>query len=244
MSKVTNRQLKILKAMMDQFLSKKRMLVSSSIIVKQYDVDACAATVRNDMVVLEDKGFIQKPHVSAGRLPSTIGIKYFLTHLLQENKLPIELKESIKAKISTADASVYHMLEIALSELAKLTREATFLYLENIHITKNLYKLYKYPELKEEGAVSSILQMLEDKKHIDTITKHANKGVFAIVGEDLEYDNLEVAAIVANRFEGPKKGKNGLIGVISSKRVNYPKIIPITRTISKALQNSLYRWHW
>jgi heat-inducible transcriptional repressor len=242
--RVTDRQLEILRAIMDQFLSKNKMLISSSVIVKEYDVDACAATVRNDMVVLEDKGFIKKPHISAGRLPSTAGIKYYLTHLLKEENIPLDKEEEIKAQVSTNDGSFYKMLNTAIEILSEETNEAAFLHLNDIRIQKNLYKLFKYEELSQNDTISSILQLLEDKKHLQKITKYVNDDVFAIVGEDLQYLKLNLAALVGVKFSGLQKDHEGLIGVIASKRLNYAKVIPLIRLIGNTMQKNIVKWRW
>ena len=98
--------------------------VSSGSITKGYGLDYSSATIRNDMAQLENIGFLDKPHTSAGRVPSAKGYRYYVNELLKEDNLSLEEIKYIKNK-----------LEIKVNEIEDLTKVATTTLSEITHYT-------------------------------------------------------------------------------------------------------------
>ena len=71
----------ILKLIVEQYLGD-GLPVSSKLIAENKALDVSSATVRNTMVQLEQQGFIRSPHTSAGRVPTTSGIRLFIDKML------------------------------------------------------------------------------------------------------------------------------------------------------------------
>ena len=64
------RQERILQAIIESFI-KTATPIGSRFIYEEYDFDVSPATIRNEMMALEDEGFISQPHTSAGRIPTS-----------------------------------------------------------------------------------------------------------------------------------------------------------------------------
>jgi heat-inducible transcriptional repressor len=60
--------------------------VPSDLIARKYEADLSPATVRNELVALEEAGLIAQPHTSAGRVPTDRGYRYFVELLMQEDR--------------------------------------------------------------------------------------------------------------------------------------------------------------
>ena len=58
--------------------------VSSKLIADTDQVDVSSATVRNIMAKLENRGFLSQPHTSAGRIPTDLGLRFYVNNLLEE----------------------------------------------------------------------------------------------------------------------------------------------------------------
>ncbi|MBL8132320.1 MAG: heat-inducible transcription repressor HrcA [Anaerolineae bacterium] len=58
--------------------------VSSKYLVDRFNLPFSSATIRNEMMRLEELGYIQQPHTSAGRVPTATGYRYFVMHLVPE----------------------------------------------------------------------------------------------------------------------------------------------------------------
>lgn len=94
MEQLTRRQL-ILKLIVEEFI-KTAHPVGSNTLIEQYNLNYSSATIRNEMFELEEEGYIEKPHTSAGRIPSAKGYRYYIEHLRDENNKA----DLIKAKIN------------------------------------------------------------------------------------------------------------------------------------------------
>ncbi|MDR1711129.1 MAG: heat-inducible transcriptional repressor HrcA [Propionibacteriaceae bacterium] len=75
-----DRKLAILRAIVTDYVSM-REPVGSKALVERYRLNVSPATVRNDMAVLEEEGYITQPHTSAGRIPTDKGYRLFVDRL-------------------------------------------------------------------------------------------------------------------------------------------------------------------
>jgi len=82
-----------------------------------------AATIRNVMADLTDAGLLHAPHVSAGRLPTELGLRLFVDGLMQVGELSGEERRAIESE--ARDEDVETVLEEAASRLSGLTRTAS-----------------------------------------------------------------------------------------------------------------------
>jgi heat-inducible transcriptional repressor len=75
-----DRKLAVLRAIVEDFVSTNEPVGSKSL-VDRHNLDVSPATIRNDMAVLEEQGFIVQPHTSAGRIPTDQGYRLFVDKL-------------------------------------------------------------------------------------------------------------------------------------------------------------------
>ena len=78
---LTSRQEKILKVIVEEFI-KSAEPVGSKLLVEKYGINYSSATIRNEMNYLETEGLLEKTHTSSGRVPSTLGYRYYVEHLM------------------------------------------------------------------------------------------------------------------------------------------------------------------
>src|ERR1700758_918620 len=71
------RKLAVLRAIVEDYVSTMEPVGSKSL-VDRHGLDVSPATIRNDMAVLEEQGFIAQPHTSAGRIPTDKGYRLFV----------------------------------------------------------------------------------------------------------------------------------------------------------------------
>ncbi len=90
------RKLKILEAIIDSYV-KHAEPVGSRTLSKSYDLGVSSATIRNEMSDLEDLGLLNKPHTSAGRVPSDKAYRYYVDYMLnRRNVLTAGQRRKIK----------------------------------------------------------------------------------------------------------------------------------------------------
>ena len=71
--------------------------VGSRTISRRYDLGVSPATIRNEMSDLEDMGYLEQPHTSAGRIPSDRGYRFYVDSLLEPTEISSEELRMIKA---------------------------------------------------------------------------------------------------------------------------------------------------
>ena len=116
-----DRKLAVLRAIVEDFVSTNEPVGSKSL-VDRHNLDVSPATIRNDMAVLEDQGFIVQPHTSAGRIPTEKGYRLFVDKL--SGIKPLSLAE--RRAIETFLAGAYDLDDVVMRTvrlLAQLTRQ-------------------------------------------------------------------------------------------------------------------------
>lgn len=118
-----NRKKRILQAVVDEYVNTAEP-VSSATLVKKYNLDYSSATVRNELAELETNGYLDKPHTSAGRVPSAKGYRFYVDELIKDDNISLEEIKYIQEK-----------LEIKVNEIQDLTKIATTTLSEITHYT-------------------------------------------------------------------------------------------------------------
>jgi len=116
-----DRKLAVLRAIVEDFVSTNEPVGSKSL-VDRHNLDVSPATIRNDMAVLEDQGFIVQPHTSAGRIPTEKGYRLFVDKL--SGIKPLSPAE--RRAIETFLAGAYDLDDVVTRTvrlLAQLTRQ-------------------------------------------------------------------------------------------------------------------------
>ena len=116
------RKKRILQAIIEEYINTAEP-VSSGNLVKM--LDCSSATIRNDMAELEKIGYIEKPHTSAGRVPSQKGYRYYVDELIHEDKLTKKEIELIRDRLETKVNSLEKLTKIATTTLSEITHYTT-----------------------------------------------------------------------------------------------------------------------
>lgn len=88
----------------------------SRFLSKQKGFDYSPATIRNVMGDLEEKGFVEQPHTSAGRIPTDKGYRYYVDQMIKCGTLSKKVKGQIETELQQVDPSNLHMLMEATSK--------------------------------------------------------------------------------------------------------------------------------
>lgn len=114
------RKMQILAAIVEAYIETGEPVGSKAIAAMLGD-SVSSATVRNEMAVLSELGLLEQPHTSAGRIPSHLGIRYYIDHLMQRQPLGEEEKSEIDALFNYSDPDPDRVLEGAAEMLARAT---------------------------------------------------------------------------------------------------------------------------
>lgn len=115
---LTPRARKILGAITQEYLATGEA-VGSRTVTRRYGVELSPATVRNVMSDLEELGLIRQPHASAGRVPTDLGLRFFVDSLLKVRQLSPREREELAAHYSFSSGEI----DTALREAGKVLSE-------------------------------------------------------------------------------------------------------------------------
>jgi len=119
---LNDREKTILRSIVQQFILTASP-VGSRNITKRFDVGVSPATVRNIMSDLEDSGFINHPHTSAGRIPTDKGYRYYVDALMEIQKLKSADKGIIDKSLDQNILETDEILKIASKLLSTITKQ-------------------------------------------------------------------------------------------------------------------------
>lgn len=117
---LTERQRLILTAIVDDYISSAEP-VGSRTISKRGDIGFSPATIRNEMSDLEELGYLEQPHTSAGRIPSQKGYRYYVDHLVRLDNLSDEEVKRLKSMFAEKITVMEQVVQHTSSVLAQLT---------------------------------------------------------------------------------------------------------------------------
>ncbi|MEP6632339.1 MAG: heat-inducible transcriptional repressor HrcA [Lapillicoccus sp.] len=115
------RRLAVLRAIVQDYVQTSEP-VGSRALVERHHLGVSAATVRNDMAVLEEEGLIHAPHTSAGRVPTDAGYRVFVDRLGSVKPMSVAEKSAIRTFLSGA-VDLDDVVDRTVRLLASLTRQ-------------------------------------------------------------------------------------------------------------------------
>lgn len=121
------RQHQILQAIIEDYVSL-REPVGSKALVERHQLGVSSATVRNEMMALEEQGLIQAPHSSAGRIPTAKGYRFFVDEIAKPRPLKPAEKNAIHRFLDSSD-SLDQVYEQTVRLLSQLTHQVAVLQL-------------------------------------------------------------------------------------------------------------------
>ena len=115
------RRLEVLRAIVQDYVSTNDP-VGSKALAERHDLGVSPATIRNDMAVLEEQGYITQPHTSAGRVPTDKGYRLFVDRLSAVKPLSMAERRAIERFLDGA-VDLHDVLSRSVRLLAQLTRQ-------------------------------------------------------------------------------------------------------------------------
>lgn len=117
MMELTERQKAVLMLVVRDYIETAQP-VGSQYLVKHHHLDMSSATIRNEMAVLTEMGYLRQPHTSAGRVPSEDGYRYFVRNMVHQADLPEMVQHTISHQFHQSRPDVEQWMTLAASVLA------------------------------------------------------------------------------------------------------------------------------
>lgn len=121
---LTPRRIEIFKAIVDEYIRTAEP-VGSKTLQQKYKLPYSSATIRNDMQVLEEMGYLEKTHTSSGRIPSTAGYKFYCENLLKDSNIDKKMEVAIRSAFDASNLNVQEAVEQSCQILSEMTNMTT-----------------------------------------------------------------------------------------------------------------------
>lgn len=151
---LTNRQLQILQAIVDDFIIFAQPVGSRQISKKQ-EITFSPATIRNEMADLEELGFLEKTHTSSGRVPSEKGYRFYVDHLLNPQGINSRDIQQIQSIFNDRLVEVEHIIRKSANILSQLTSYTSILLGPDVQ--RHRVKRFSIVPLSSDTAVAIIV---------------------------------------------------------------------------------------
>ncbi len=115
---LTDRRARILQVVVSEY-TESATPVGSETVVRKYGLRVSPATIRNEMMRLEEEGYLTQPHTSAGRIPSDLGYRYYVESLMREEELDEEMERTIRHQFYQVGRAIEAWAQLAAVILAR-----------------------------------------------------------------------------------------------------------------------------
>lgn len=241
MDELTQRQIDILTAIIKEH-TETGQLVGSEILEKKYKLGVSPATIRNEMVALEKKSYLQKAHFSSGRLPSPKGYRFYINNVMKEKELSTVDEVAYKHSIWDERQKMYRMLSQASRVLAQRTGLLSLVVTNEGEIYyAGMYHLLEDEDLFTTSISKLIFERLDEINFWEEILRQihvSHEGLYFILGTDDFRDPLfDTCASVFGDFEVNEM--RGIIGVVGPKHLKFEFIAPQIRFFSQLIEDTI-----
>jgi heat-inducible transcriptional repressor len=239
MTDLTQRQIQILRCIVEEFIETAEPVGSESL-ERKYSLGISPATIRNEMSSLVNLGYLKKSHSSSGRAPTSLGLKYYVRNLIKPQSLSIKDEVSTKEKVWDYRTEFDRLLKELTRELATRTRSMAVATTDQGHlVVTGASNLLEQPEFYDIDVTKTVLSLLDRRDYWFELIQRSLGGAFEqdfhlLLGEDLGLELLEPCGFIYQHYEaGPYKG---VMGVVGPARQHYSEIIPLVNYFSSLIK--------
>lgn len=243
MKPLSQRQIAIIKAIVEEYTSTGEA-VGSDTLDKKYNLGVSPATIRNEMVRLEDLGYLKQPHTSAGRIPTPIALKLYVTELMQVQELPVTEEVSVKERIWDHRKKLDTLLQESTRILSEKTGTIGVATTDAGDVYSSGYaNVLSLPEFYDIDVTRTVLSMIESHKEMTRIFQIMTDPdpVHIIIGDDFGAEHLYPCGMAYIDFRAGLI--SGHLGVIGPARLNYPYIMPMLKHMSSLINEISNSWN-
>lgn len=192
---IPERSLEVLRAIVQDFISSNQP-VGSKALLDRHPLGVSAATIRNDMALLEEEQLITAPHTSSGRIPTEKGYRLFVDRLSEVKALSSAEKNAIESFLNQAN-DLDDVVERTARTLSSLT---------------NALAMVQYPSLGKSAV-----------RHIELIPLSENRALLMLIADSGRVQQLQVESENAIDDELIQEIRGRLNGMLAGSQLSAVK---------------------
>lgn len=241
---LSSRQNQILKAVVEEYITTAEPIASESL-EKKFNLGVSPATIRNEMVDLTDKGFLKQPHTSAGRIPTSQALRFYIDHLMQEKQLSLADEVSAKEQVWDSRQDYDKLLRQTALALAARTKSLSIIATDSGDIyASGAANILDMPEFFDIDVARTVLSIIDQNQRLRQLFFDRTYGpdpVHIVFGQELGWPYFEPVGMAFTFFNAGSQGR-GSLAVLGPCRLNFPYIIPTLRYFSALVTELTGNW--
>lgn len=233
---MTERQMAILVAIIEQY-AEIAAPVGSVTLAKLFGVSS--ATIRSEMVKLEEMQLIKQPHTSAGRIPTDKGYRLYVNQITELNE-PLQLERSaraIESRVATHQSRADRAIRSAVDGLVELTGNLGLATIGDELYMNGIANLFNQPEFLRGAHVQAVASLLDN---LEPWLREAapNKPLNVYIGAENPIGKTSGVSLIISRFRSPYSDAS-YIGVLGPTRQSYAKTMALVQHTGTMLEETL-----
>ncbi len=219
---MNDRQAKLLVTIIDEFIQTGVPVGSKQIIERGY-FDLSCATIRNEMRSLGEEGFLEQPHISAGRVPTGKGYRAYVQDFME----PTQSLQQVRKRFDTLREQYYtrkdqESVYEAVALLAQMTPNiafATVPHKDRVYYL-GLANVLRQPEFQlNPGMATGVVEVLEERLTdlLGTIT--IDDHVRYYIGDEHVLSQMQSCGLIVLDYH--LRSHRGVIGILGPMRMDY-----------------------
>ena len=242
---MTDRQREILFAIIEEY-AELATPVGSVTLAKLFDVSS--ATIRAEMVKLEEMGYIMQPHTSAGRVPTDAGYRLYVNQLQQNlegesHRIESEsggstdrTKRALETRIQAQTRSDY-AIRSAVDSLVELTGNLGLATVGDQLYISGFGNLFSQPEFSQSTQVQAVAKLLDNiKPWLREVSPNETINVY--IGTENPVGKTSNVSLIISRFRSPVSD-HSYIGVLGPTRQSDKRVMSLVRHAGLMLEDIL-----
>jgi transcriptional regulator of heat shock response len=236
---LTDRQSAVLAGLVAEYIASGKP-VGSEYLVQTLNLNVSPATIRNTLRDLEELGYIEQPHTSAGRIPTDAGYRHYVNNLVTKDVTQRQ-QAKIAGEFQSLQATYGHPARASAKLLAHLSRCLAISGWMDAHNIQEagLAEILRYPKDNQNAALQEISELLEgvdDYLQQLSAAKQSQDGTQIYIGrENPIFDATHTASLI--RTVTLPSGEQVVLLMVGPKRMPYQRNVALLETVASLLNN-------
>lgn len=224
---MNQRKQEVLRALVEAYIQYGEP-VSSGYLAQEYSSWGISpATIRNELLALDEEGFLHKPHTAAGRVPTAKGYRYFVDNFLASSLLDDEEYDALRQMQNIGELSDFLAREV--HSLVLSCEDPEYVY------EAGLEHLLDEPEFSDREFLADFLRRAQYlRRDFKTLLRLMNSHPHLYIGEEAE----DVVGDARFTFLITKASKEGCVAFFGSTRINYKKGLALANYLNSQFYGS------
>jgi heat-inducible transcriptional repressor len=238
---MNSRQEKILATVIEEY-TQTAVPVGSQILVSKYGFNVSPATIRNDMMSLEEEGYLYQPHISAGRIPTDKGYRYFVEEMMGDKELSRDEQQKMQREFLKLKAQNTRLTKTTAKLLSHVSGNfAISGLIDNDEFADfGIRELMEAPEFQELDEMCRLVEVLDymDEKFDKLAQDLGDDETRIFIGKENPIREISNCSMIVSPYR-LKTGEKGILALIGPKRMKYAKNKSMIEYMKKLLGSSM-----